>query len=85
MKPRIAVEPALTPIKDYLIDKGYQVDSINLKEEPSKQSEKYDAFIITGMNKDFMGIRDTSTKATVIDATGMTAEQVFHELEMRFD
>lgn len=87
MKHRIAIEPNLTPIKDYLTDKGYQVESINLNKETAKAAEmnKYDAYVVTGLNSNFMGIENTNTKAVVIKVEGMTPEQVYHELQMRLD
>lgn len=85
MKQRIAVEPDLTPIKDFLSDKGYSVDSINWSEGSAKQSSKYDAIIVTGLNSNFMGINDTDSKSVVIEAKGLTPEQVYHELQLRLE
>jgi hypothetical protein len=85
MNKRIAIEPKLTPVKELLTNKGYTVDSINFGEFTNKSTDKYDAYIITGMDKNFLGVNDTSTRAVVIDATGLTAEQVYHELQMRLD
>jgi hypothetical protein len=79
----IAIEPDLTPIKEYLSDKGYKVENINFSEMPASDAKKFDAFVVTGLNKDFMGMSDTSTKAVVIDVKGMTPEQVYHELDLR--
>lgn len=85
MKQKIAVEPTLTPVKDFLSSKGYNVESINFGEALTTKSNQYDAFIVTGMDKNFMGIHDTNTKAVVIDAKGLTPEQVYHELQIRFE
>lgn len=83
MKYKVAVENSLTPISDYLSKKGYNVDSIDLSKEYSKGMEKYDAVVVTGLNENFLGIEDTNTKAVVIDAKGLTAEQVYSRLENR--
>jgi hypothetical protein len=85
MKHKVAVEPNLTPVNDLLVEKGYQVDSLNFNEEADGQAEGYDAFIVTGMNKNFLGMHDTESKAVVIDATGMSPEQVYHELQTKLD
>ena len=37
------------------------------------------------MNKDFLGMHNTNIKAVVIDAGGLTPEQVYNELKLRFD
>jgi hypothetical protein len=85
MTRKIAIEPNLTPIKDFLSDKGYNVENINFGESTTRAAINYDAFIVTGIDTNFMGINDTNSKAVVINAKGMTAEQVFHELQMRFE
>jgi hypothetical protein len=83
MKRNIAVERNLTPVKYYLTGKGYNVDSIDINKEYTKGMDKYDAIVVTGMNSNFLGIQDTNTKAVVIEAKGLTSEQVFNELEKR--
>ena len=85
MKQKVAVEPGLTPVREFLSNKGYTVETIDLSKEYTKQMDKYDAFIVTGMNNNFLGVNDTNTRAVVIDASGLTAEQVYHELQLRFD
>jgi hypothetical protein len=80
---KIAIEPNLAPIREYLDEKGYKVESINIGNEYSKRFENYDAFIVTGQNINFLGINDTNTRAVVIDASGLTPEQVYHELQLR--
>ncbi len=83
MNQRVAVEPNLTPVKELLSSKGYQVDSMNVSGNTSMAAGNYDAYIVTGMNSNFMGMGNTSSKALVIDATGLTAEQVYQELQSR--
>ncbi|HEX3028355.1 MAG TPA: YkuS family protein [Clostridia bacterium] len=85
MKRTVAVEPALTPVKDFLSEKGYIVKNINFGEMTTKKSDEYDAFVVTGLDKNFLGVNDTSTKAVVVDATGMTPEQIYDELEQRME
>lgn len=81
---RIGIDPNLTPVKEYLENKGYIVESINFREDfPRYSFNNYDAFVITGLNKDFMGILNTGTQAVVIDATGLTPDQVYRKVQMR--
>ena len=75
----IAVERDLTPVMQYLSERGFKVESIDFGKEYSN-IDKYDALIITGMNKDFLGMQDSVSKIPVIDARGMTAEQVYEQL-----
>jgi len=85
MKQKVAVERNLTPVKDFLADKGWNVETIDFRNEYTKQMDKYDAIVVTGMNDNFLGVNDTNTRAVVIDASGLTPEQVYHELQLRFD
>ncbi len=83
---KIAIEPNLTPIKDYLSNRGYDVESINLDKQTADKADRghYDAYVVTGLNTNFMGIQDRETDALVIDAEGMTPEQIYKHLESRF-
>lgn len=81
MNRKIAVEESLTPVKDFLAQKGYSVDSINFSKEFTRGLDKYDAVVITGINENFLGVEDISTDATIINARGLTAEQVYNQIE----
>lgn len=70
---KIAVEESLTQVKDFLAQKGYSVGSINFSREYARDLDEYDAVVVTGINENFLGIEDTSTNATVINAKGQTA------------
>jgi hypothetical protein len=83
MKQIIAVESELTPVKEFLSSKGYQVESVHFGEIIKNKTHKYDAFVVTGMEENFLGINDTITKAIVLDASGMSPEQVYQELQLR--
>ena len=83
MKQKIAVESELTPVRNFLSSKGYQVESVHLGEITKNETHKFDAFVVTGMDENFLGINDTISKAIVLDAAGMTPEQVYHELQLR--
>lgn len=80
MNKTIAVERNLTPVMDYLSEKGYKVEGIDFNNEYARSIDKYDALIVTGMNKDFLGVQDTVSKIPVIEAKGLTAEQVYNQL-----
>ena len=80
MKGKIAVEDNLTPVKDYLSEKGYSVECIDFHNQSPKKLESYDAIVVTGLNSDYLGNAQTKTSAVVINADGMTPEQVAKEL-----
>lgn len=81
MKGKIAVEQDLTPVKNYLTDKGYSVECIDFNQQSPAKLHNYDAFIVSGLNSNFLGMHDTKTSAVVINADGMTPEEVARELE----
>ncbi|HEX2985321.1 MAG TPA: YkuS family protein [Caproiciproducens sp.] len=81
MKGKIAVEQNLTPVKDYLSGKGYQVECLDIGEESSSNLQNYDAIVVTGQNTNFLGVHDTKTKAAVINADGLSPEEVEKEIE----
>jgi hypothetical protein len=78
---KIAIEHDLTPVKYYLSTKGYDVECIDFNGQPSSKLQNYDAIVVTGLNSNVLGIQDTKTSALVINADGMTPEQVAQELE----
>ena len=84
MNRKIAVENGLTPVMEYLSEKGYKVDGIDLSSEYRKDIDKYDAIVVTGMNKDFLGVHDVVSKVPVIDASGLSAEQVYKSISSKF-
>lgn len=83
MNRKIAVEQGLTPVKDFLAQKGYFVDSINLSEEFERGLDEYDAVVVTGMNENYLGVEDINTNAAIIDAKGLTAEQVYSQIKKK--
>jgi Uncharacterised protein family (UPF0180). len=81
MKGKIAVEKDLTPVKDYLTSKGYAVECIDFNQQNSEKLQGYDAIVVTGLNSNLLGMEDTVTKSAVINADGLTPEEIANELE----
>ncbi|QUI24300.1 YkuS family protein [Vallitalea pronyensis] len=78
----IAVERELTPIREYLEEKGYDVETFEgTVEDAWEHYSDIEAIVITGMSEDMLGIQDTLSKAIVIDADGMTPEEVEERIE----
>ncbi|TQS75715.1 hypothetical protein DX933_05425 [Ornithinibacillus gellani] len=69
---KIGVEPTLTAVKETLAEMGHEV--IDLYSESDAQG--CDCCIISGMDKDMMGISDVYTEGFVINAEGANAAQV---------
>lgn len=74
MAKTIAVEDSLSTIKQVLEQRGYKVVSPESKEQVM-------ACIVTGMDNNLMNMQNTIIKAPVINADGMTPEQVAARIE----
>ncbi|NLX76412.1 MAG: YkuS family protein [Clostridiaceae bacterium] len=81
---KIAVQRGLTPVQEYLSERGYEVEVVDFDAFSKARDEEYDAIVLTGMSKNFLGMEDTATNAPVIDATGMTPEEVCEQIEQAF-
>ncbi len=81
---KIAVQEGLKPVQEYLKDQGYEVETVSFDAFTKAQNENYDAIVLTGMSKDFLGMQDTATSAPVIDATGMTPEEIFEQINQAY-
>ncbi|GER67435.1 UPF0180 protein [Weizmannia acidilactici] len=75
----IGVEESLTNVQEALREKGYDVKTI--KGESDVQG--CDCCVVTGSEMNAMGIHDTMTRASIIDAKGMSADEVVKEVESR--
>jgi len=71
---KVAVEDNLSEIAGALKDHGYTIVS-------TKSKESVVATIVTGMDNNIMNIQNATTKSPVIDATGMTPNQVLSRIE----
>lgn len=81
MHKKVAIEKNLQNVKQYFENQGFQVDTIHDTElDTIGTVSNYDAIIISGGNKDFMGIEDTNTKAPVINAEGKTPEEIYNRV-----
>ncbi len=73
---KVAVDDNLTPVRSLLEQEGYQV-------VPISDLHSADCVVVTGGADNIMGIQTTSTKATIIAAPGMTAEQIVAQVKER--
>lgn len=76
---RIGVEQSLTNVQNALREKGHDV--IELKQE--SDANGCDCCVVTGGDSNVMGMQDTSMKGSVIEASGLTAEEVCQQVESR--
>lgn len=78
---KIGVEQSLTNVKDALRAKGY--DIVELKQE--SDARDLDCCVITGLDKDVMGIQNTSNKGSIIEANGLTADEVCQQVDEKMN
>ncbi|MCM3588091.1 YkuS family protein [Mesobacillus maritimus] len=77
---RVGVEQSLSNISQALRDKGYDV--VDLKQESDAQG--CDCCVISGIDSNVMGMQDTVTQGSVIEANGLSADEVCSQIEQRF-
>lgn len=76
---RIGVEPALTNVKEALQAQGHEV--VDVRSENDAQG--CDSVIISGTDKDMMGIADVVIEGPVISAEGSTTDEICEMVDAR--
>ena len=79
--PKIGVEQSLTDVQQALQQKGYDV--VQLTNE--NDAKGCDCCVVTGIDNNVMGISNSVTAGSVIEASGMTADQICQQVESRLN
>ncbi|ART76167.1 YkuS family protein [Sutcliffiella horikoshii] len=79
--PKIGVEQSLTDVQQALQQKGYDV--VQLTNE--NDAKGCDCCVVTGIDNNVMGISNSVTAGSVIEASGMTADQICQQVESRIN
>lgn len=74
----IAVEDNLTPVRDFLAAQGCRIIAVERVKDT-----RVDAVVISGADQNLMGMEDIDTKAPVIDARGLSPQDVWIEIQQR--
>lgn len=77
---RIAIEPALSNVKDYLSGMGYNMVDIDVNKEAGSL-RGFDAIVVTGLSTNLLGMSNTRAKARVINADGLTPEEIADKIK----
>lgn len=77
--PRVGVEESLSNITSALREKGYDV--VELKQESDVQG--CECCVVTGIDSNVMGMSDASIQGPVIEANGLSADEVCRQVEQR--
>lgn len=78
----IGIQKELSTIRNYLQSTGYniyEIDTTNITSNVTLKS--FDAVVVSGVNDNFMGQDDTSSKIPVINADGLTPEDIKNMLD----
>ncbi|GIN21300.1 YkuS family protein [Siminovitchia fordii] len=76
---RIGVEEGLTNVSQALQEKGYQVISLS----GTSDLNNVDCCVVTGMDSNIMGIETTSTQVPVIEANGLSADEICQKVDQK--
>jgi hypothetical protein len=83
MKAKVAVESDLANVSDYLEEQGYQVIEFIHSDEIVDELQEVDAIVISGMQENLLGMEDIETEALMIEASGLTPEEIGDMLEQQ--
>ncbi|MDL4842153.1 YkuS family protein [Aquibacillus rhizosphaerae] len=76
---RIGIEGTLSDVKGALQEKGYDV--VDLRQEEDVNG--CDCCVISGQDKNVMGMQTASFDGSVINAQGLTADEVCEQVEQK--
>ncbi|WP_428908462.1 YkuS family protein [Niallia sp. Krafla_26] len=77
---KIAVEDSLTNVQQALREKGYDVVELS-----GENVQNCDCCVVSGLDTDVMGMQDALTKGSVIEATGLSADEVVKRIENKMN
>ncbi|MEI5908960.1 YkuS family protein [Bacillus spongiae] len=76
---KIGVEQSLTNVMDALRQQGHQVVELN----QSTDAASCDCCVVTGLDSNVMGIQSATTKGSVIEASGLSADEICQQVDSR--
>ncbi len=74
---KIAVEGSLTNVQQALREKGYDVVELS----SGANLQNFDCCVVSGLDTDVMGMQDALTNGSVIEASGLSAEEIVKRIE----
>ncbi|MRG85574.1 YkuS family protein [Salinibacillus xinjiangensis] len=78
---RVGVEESLGDVKSALQEKGYDVVDLHTMDDAAN----CDCCVVTGVDQNVMGMTADVPGGSVIQAKGMSANDVLHEVEERLN
>jgi Uncharacterised protein family (UPF0180) len=74
---KIGVEQSLTNVQKALRERGHEVVPLHQESD----AKGCDCCVVTGQDSNVMGIQNAVTSSSVIEASGLTAEEVCQKVE----
>ncbi|MCQ6275489.1 YkuS family protein [Bacillus sp. V3B] len=78
---KVGVEGSLTNIQQALRDKGYDFVELN----NGTNIQNMDCCVVSGLDADVMGMQDALSKGSVIEASGLSADEVIKRIENKMN
>ena len=76
---KIGVEQSLSNVSAALRQQGHDV--VELKQETDAQG--CDCCVVSGIDSNVMGMQDTQMQGSVIEASGLSADEVCYQVEQK--
>ena len=80
---RVAIENTLGNVKQLLDEKGYEIVQLDPHTQTGIELKNCDAVVISGMDDNLLGMTSVKTGSPVIDAKGMSPQEVFEQLQSK--
>jgi hypothetical protein len=78
---KIAVEQSLNNVKDTLRNNQFEV--VDWRADQQSSISDVSCYVISGLDKNVMGIADIQANIPVINTDGMTQEEVLEQVQQR--
>ncbi len=78
MNKKVAIEKDLSNVKELFTKEGYTVDEIDENQAEKLSGNNYAAIIVSGGSINFLGNNTTSTSSPVINAEGLSAQEIYN-------
>jgi len=79
---KVAVEKGLSNVQNFLTQQGITVETLDTQNKANSQYlSQYDAIVVSSLDNNVMGITNTLTKIPIINASGLTPQDVYNQIQ----
>ena len=75
---KIAIDHGLLDVKSFLLSQGYDIEDFEVNQN---NLNNFDAVIVSGQSINIMGMEETSTPIPIINATGLTPQEIYYKIQ----